>query len=262
MVCMLSPLLSVWLVICPTGLITAVTMVRDVIMMNGVQAGEVNDDIAVIAIEDITVIVTRDIEAVVVTVNHVKKEDIAVVIAGTVVAEIVVDIVAVAVAVRVVISHTAVHTKTGGNTVNVVVVISRVDQGQIEMTVDPSANAGPMRKEQTMNAGPVGRERTVVQRTRETVIAMKRGHSKISVRVTAITARPQQMPRVLVLQLSVFALGFGGIWRPNVPRRAGTRVRMPECVVFRMRVPVPSVKPHPRKYYLRILSQGNLLLRV
>ena len=122
----------------------------------------VNDDIAVVAVEDITVIVTGDIGALVVTVNHVKKKDIVVVTVGTVVVEVVVDIVAVAVAVRVVISHTAVHTKTGDSIVKVVVVIRRVAQGRIEMTVDPSANTDLMGNKQTMNAGPVGMERTVV----------------------------------------------------------------------------------------------------
>ena len=262
MVCMLSPLLSVRLVMCPTGLRTAMTMVRDVVVMNGVQAGVVNHDIPVVVIEDITVIVTGDIGAVVVIVNHVTKKDIVVVTVGTVVVDIVVDIVAVAVAVRVVISHTAGHTKTGESTVKVLVAIRRVDQGRIEMTVDPSANTGPMEKEQTINAGPVGMERTVVQRTRETGIAMESGHPIMSVSVTAITARPRLMPRVLVLQLSVFAVGVGGIWRLNVRRQAGTRVRMPERVVFRMRVPVPSVKPDPRQYYLRTLSPSNLYLRV
>ena len=170
--------------------------------------------------------------------------------------------VAVAVAVGVVISHTAVHTKTGDSTVKVVVVIRRVDQGRIEMTVHPSANTGLMEKDQTMNAGPVAMEWTLVQRTRETGIAMESGHLTMSVSVTAITARPQQIPRVLVLQLSVFAVGVGGIWRLNVRRRAGTHVRMPERVVFRMRVPVPSVRPHPRQYHLRIRSPSNLYLRV
>ena len=98
-------------------------------------------------------IVTRDIGAVVVIVNHVKKKDIVVVTVGTVLVKVVVDIVAVTVAVKVVISHTAVHTKTGDSTVKVVVVIRRVDQGRIEMTVDPSANTDLMGKEQTMN-GP------------------------------------------------------------------------------------------------------------
>ena len=112
MVCMLSPLLSVRLVMYPAGLRTAVTMVHNVVVMNGVQAGVVNDDIAVVAVEDITAIVTGDIGAVVVIVNHVKKKDIVVVTMGTVVVKVVVDIVAVAVAVKVVISHTAVHTKT------------------------------------------------------------------------------------------------------------------------------------------------------
>ena len=185
-----------------------------------------------------------------------------VVTVGTVVVEVVVDIVAVAVAVRVVISHTTVHTKTGDSTVKVVVVIRRVDQGRIKMTVHPSANTDLMGKEQTMNAGPVGMERTVVQRTREPGIAMESGHPTMSVGVTAITARPQQIPRVVVLQLSVFAVRVGGIWRLNVRHRAITRVRMPERVVLRMRVPVPSVKPHPRQYYLRILSPSNLYLRV
>ena len=74
MVCMLSPLLSVRLVMCPAGLRTAVTMVHNVVVMNGVQAGVVNNDIAVVAIEDITVTVTGDIGAVVVIVNHVKKK--------------------------------------------------------------------------------------------------------------------------------------------------------------------------------------------
>ena len=262
MVCMLSPLLSVRLVMYPAGLRTAVTMVHNVVVMNGVQAGVVNDDIAVVAVEDITVIVTGDIGAVVVLVNQVKKKDIVVVTVGTVVVKVVVDIVAVAVAVKVVISHTAVHTKTGDSTVKVVVVIRRVNQGRMEMTVDPSANTDLMGKEQTMSAGPVGMERTVVQRTREPGIAMESGHPAMSVGVTAITARPQQIPRVLVLQLSVFAVGVGGIWRLNVRHRAGTRVRMPGRVVFRMRVPVPSVKPHPRQYYLRILSPSNLYLRV
>ena len=36
MVCMLSPLLSVRLVMCPTGLRTAVTTVRNIVVMNGV----------------------------------------------------------------------------------------------------------------------------------------------------------------------------------------------------------------------------------
>ena len=191
-----------------------------------------------------------------------KDKEIVVVTVGTVVVEVVVDIVAVAVAVRIVISHTAVHTETRDSTVEVVVLIRRVDQGGIKMTVDPSANTDLMRKEQTMNAGPVGMERTVVQRRREPDIAMESGHPTMSVGVTAITARPQQIPRVLVLQLSVFAVRVGGIWRLNVRHRAGTRVRMSERVVFRMRVPVPSVKPHPRQYYLRILSPSNLYLRV
>ena len=94
--------------------------------------------------------------------------------------------------------------------------IRRVDQGRIELTVDPSANTDLMGKEQTMNADPVGMERTVVQRTREPGIAMESGHTTMSVGVTAITARPQQIPRVLVLQLSVFAVGVAGIWRLNV----------------------------------------------
>ena len=110
MVCMLSPLLSVRLVTYPAGLSTAVTMVHNVVVMNGVQAGVVNDDIAVVAVEDITVIVTGDIGAVVVIVNHVKKKDIVVVTVSTVVVKVVVDIVAVAVAVKVVIRHTAVNT--------------------------------------------------------------------------------------------------------------------------------------------------------
>ena len=113
MVCMLSPLLSLRLVMCPAGVRTAVTMVHNVVVMNGVRAEVVNDDIAVVAIEDIIVTVTGDIGAVVVRVNHVKKKDIVVVTVGTVVVEVLVDIVVVAVAVRVVISHTAVHTKTG-----------------------------------------------------------------------------------------------------------------------------------------------------
>ena len=154
------------------------------------------------------------------------------------------------------------YSKTGDSTLKVVVVIRRVDQRPIEMTVDPSANTDLMRKEQTMNAGPVGMERTVVQRTQEPGIAMESGHRTMSVGVTAITARPQQIPRVLVLQLSVFAVGVRGIWRLNVRHRAGTRVRMPGRLVFRMRVPVPSVKPHPRQYYSRILSPSNLYLRV
>ena len=185
--------------------------------MNGVQAGMVNDDIAVVAVEDRTVIVTGDIEAVVVIVNHVKKKDIVVVTVSTVVVKVVVDIVAVAVAVKVVISHTAVHTKTGDGTVMVVVVIRTVDQGRIEMTVDPSANTDLMGKEQTMNAGPVGMERTVVQRTREPGIAMESGHPTMSVGVTAITARPQQIPRVLVLQLSVFAVRGRGHMAAQCP---------------------------------------------
>ena len=143
---------------------------------------------------------------------------------GTVVVEVVVDIVAVAVAVRVVISHTAVYTKTGDSTVKVVVVIRRVDQGRIKMTVDPSVNTGLMEKEQTMNAGPVEMERTMVQHTPETGIARESGLPTMSVSVTAITARPRQIPRVLMLQLSVFAVGVGGIWRLNVRRRAGMRV--------------------------------------
>ena len=222
----------------------------------------VNDDIAVVAIENTTVIVTGDIGAVVVIVNHVKKKDIVVVTVGTVVVKVVVGIVAVAVAVRVVISHTAVRTKTRDSTVKVVVVIRRVDQGRMEMTVDPSAKTGLMEKEQTMNAGPVGMEQTVVQRTRKTAIARESGHRTMNVSVTAITARPRLIPRVLVLQLSAFAVRIGGIWRLNVQRRAGTRVRMLERVMFRMRVPVPSVKPHPRQYYLRILSRSKLYLRV
>ena len=96
-----------------------------------------------------------------------------------------------------------------------------------------------------MNVGPVGMEHTVVQRTRETGIAMQSCHPTMSVSVTAITTRPRQMPRVLVLQLSVFPVGVVGIWRLNVRRRACTRVRLPKRIVFRMRVPVPSVKPHP-----------------
>ena len=98
------------------------------------------------------------------------------------------------------------------------VVIKRVHQGRIEMTVDPSANTDLMGKEQTMNAGPVGMERTVVQRTRETGIAMESGYPTMSVSVTAInTARPQQIPRVLVLQLSVFDVGGRGRMAAQCP---------------------------------------------
>ena len=85
MVCMLSPLLSVRLVMCPTGLRTAVTMVRDVVVMNGVQAGVVNNDIAVVAIEEKTVIMTGDIGAVVVIVNQLEKKKNVVVTVGTIV---------------------------------------------------------------------------------------------------------------------------------------------------------------------------------
>ena len=49
----------------------------------------VNDDIAVVAIENITVIVTGDIRAVVVIVNHVKKKGIVVVTVGTAAVEVV-----------------------------------------------------------------------------------------------------------------------------------------------------------------------------
>ena len=262
MVCMVSPMLSVQLVLCPTGLTTALTMVRDVVLKNGVQTGVENDDIAVAAIEKVIVIVTGDIGAVVVIVNHVKKKDIVVVTVGTVVVEVLVDIVAVVVAVRVVISHNAVHTKTGDSTVRVVVLIRGVDQGRMEMTVGPSATTGLMGKKQTMNAGPGGMERTLVQRTRETGIAMKEGHLTMSMSVTSITARPRQIPRVLVIQLSVFAVGVAGKWRLNVQHRVGTRVSMPERVVFRMRVLVSSVKPQPRQCYLRILSPSNLYPRV
>ena len=85
MVCMLSPLLSVRLVMCPTGLRTAVTMVPDVVVMNGAQAGVVNNDIAVVPIEEITVIVTGDIGAVVVMGNQLEKRKIVVVTVGTIV---------------------------------------------------------------------------------------------------------------------------------------------------------------------------------
>ena len=142
-------------------------------MMKGLQAGVANKDIAVVAMEDITVIMTGDIGAVVVIVNHVKKRDITVVTVGTVVVEVVVDIVAVGLAVRVLMCHTAVRTKTGGSTVRVVVVIRRVDQGRIEMTVDPSLNADPIEIELTINTVPVGMERTVVQHTQETGIFQK-----------------------------------------------------------------------------------------
>ena len=61
MVCVRSPLLSVQVLICPTRLRTAVTMVRDFVMRNRVRAGVAQDDIAVVGIEDIAAIVTEDI---------------------------------------------------------------------------------------------------------------------------------------------------------------------------------------------------------